>query len=143
MDKREFLEKLGLAGGALIVTACLGACSKSSDSTEPNPPAPTVDFTFDKTLPEYAILSTNGNYIYTNGVVVARTVAGNLIAVSSRCTHSGNDVNVQYQSNGDRFWCPNHGAIFGITGNAVSGPTNGNLKEYAVTITGNMVRING
>ncbi len=138
MDRKEFLTALGYSSGALIFAACLGGCKKESDNTTP---APTVDFTLDLTQPANSALNTAGGYIYSNGVIVAKTTAGAIIAVSQACTHQS--TSVQFQGANDRFYCPNHGATFNTSGGVTTGPATAALKQYTVTITGNSVRVNG
>jgi cytochrome b6-f complex iron-sulfur subunit len=139
MDRKEFLTALGYSSGALIFAACLGGCKKTDTTFVANQPV--VDFTLDLTKSENAALNTNGGYIYANGVIVAKTAAGAIIAVSQECTHQG--TSVQYKSNTNEFYCPNHGANFSITGTVVNGPSNGGLKSYAVLVTGNFVNVKG
>jgi cytochrome b6-f complex iron-sulfur subunit len=139
MDRKEFLTALGYSSGALIFAACLGSCKKTN--TDTTSAAPTVDFTLDLTQPANSALNTAGGYIYSNGVIVAKTTAGNIIAVSQACTHQG--TSVQFQGANDRFYCPNHGATFSTTGSVTNGPASSSLKQYAVTITGNSIRVNG
>ena len=139
MDRKEFLTALGLSSGALIVTSCLSACKK--DAANGNVTAPTVDFTLDLSQPANAALNNPGGYIYFNGVIVAKTAAGSIIAVSQACTHQG--VDVVYTSGNNQFYCPSHGAGFSSTGVVTAGPANTALKLYTVTVAGNKVRING
>ena len=134
MNRKDFLASLGFAAGGVFVASCLGSCSKGSSG-------PTVDFTFDLTDPTYAALSNPGGYVYKNGVIIAKTTSGAIIAVSQACTHEG--ANVQYQSSSNRFYCPRHGAAFDTTGNVTNGPASTDLKQYTVTINGNSVRISG
>ncbi len=138
MDRKEFLTALGYSSGALIFAACLGGCKKESDNTTP---APNVDFILDLTQPANSALNTAGGYIYSNGVIVAKTTAGAIIAVSQACTHQG--TSVQFQGANDRFYCPNHGATFNTSGGVTTGPATAALKQYTVTLTGNSVRVNG
>ncbi len=140
MDRKEFLAALGYSSGVLIFAACLGGCSKASTDTA-STTAPTVDFTLDLTQTANAALQTSGGYIYSNGVIVARTTTGTLIAVAQSCTHQG--TSVQFQAANNRFYCPNHGATFSITGAVTNGPAATALKQYTVTLSGNSVRING
>lgn len=143
MDRKEFLTALGYSSGALIFAACLGGCKKEDNPSSPPPPsAPVVDFTLDLTQPANAALNTNGGFIYANGVIVAKTTTGAIIAVSQACTHQGTTVQFQ-AANNNRFYCPNHGSTFNTTGAVTTGPATGALKQYAVTITGNSVRVNG
>ena len=138
MDRKEFLTALGLSSGALIVTSCLAACTKNT--TNSNTVAPAVNFILDLSLPANAALNNPGGYVYSGGVIVAKTTAGNIIAVSQACTHQG--VDVVYNSN-NQFYCPSHGAAFSNTGAVISGPVNTALKQYTVTVTGNKVNVNG
>ena len=135
MDRKEFLSALGFSAASIALSACMGGCKKDS------PSGPTVDFTFDLTSPTYAALANPGGYVYTNGVIVAKTTSGTIIAVSQACTHEG--ANVQYQSNNNRFYCPRHGATFDNSGHVTGGPASTSLKQYTVTVTGNTVRVNG
>ena len=135
MDRKKFLSALGFSAASIALSACLGGCKSDS------PSGPTVDFTIDITLPAYSALANAGGYVYANGIIIAKTTAGSIIAVSEACTHEG--ANVQYQSNNNRFYCPRHGATFSNTGAVTNGPASTALKQYTVTVNGNSVRVNG
>lgn len=139
MDRKRFLSSLGLSAGTIFIASCLGGCSKAA--VDNGGAAPTVDFTLDLSQPANAALNTPGGYLYANGVIVAKTLSGSIIAVSQACTHQG--VTVQYVSNNNSFYCPSHAANFSSTGAVTGGPANSPLKQYTVTVTGNTVRING
>ena len=134
MDRKDFLSALGLSAASLLVASCLGSCSKDQ-------PSPTVDFTIDITEAQYAALNVAGGYVYANGVIIAKTSSGAIIAVSQACSHEG--AAVQFQNDNNRFYCPRHGATFNTSGAATGGPTNSPLKQYTVTVNGNLVRVNG
>jgi cytochrome b6-f complex iron-sulfur subunit len=140
MDRKEFLTALGYASGALIFATCLAGCKKE-DNSNSTTPAPVVDFTLELTQPANAALNTNGGFIYSNGIIVAKTTAGNIIAVSQACTHQG--TTVQFQGVNNQFFCPNHGSTFSTSGAVTGAPATASLKQYNVTITGNLVRVNG
>jgi len=137
MDRKEFIASLGFSAASLFVASCLGSCEKEGGTPAPS----NVDFTIDITQPAYAALANAGGYVYANGIIIAKTTSGTIIAVSQSCTHEG--ANVQYQSNGNRFYCPRHGASFSTTGSVTGGPTSSPLKQYTVTQTGNSIRITG
>jgi cytochrome b6-f complex iron-sulfur subunit len=139
MDRKAFLSSIGLSAGALFTASCLGGCSKASN----NGPvaAPAVDFNLDLSQPANAALNTPGGYLYANGVIVAKTVGGNIIAVSQGCTHQ--DVTVQFIKDNSYFYCPGHGATFSATGAVTGGPASSPLKQYAVTVNGTIVSIKG
>ena len=140
MDRKQFLEQVGLSSAAILVGMCMGGCSKSETGGTTTPPSG-VDFTIDITAAGYTALGTTGGYIYKNGLIIAKTVSGTIIAVASACTHEG--TSVQYQSNNNRFYCPNHGAAFSTTGSVLVGPATTALKQYTTQLTGNSLRVFG
>lgn len=144
MQRKEFLNALGVSTATFLFATCLGGCSKagSTDAVNNGPMPPSnVDFVLDLTQSENANLATNGGYIYKNNIIVARTTAGSYIAVSMACTHQG--TTVVYEGNNNRFYCNNHGSTFSNSGVVNNGPAATNLKQYATTLNGNMLRIVG
>ncbi|MFZ9661712.1 MAG: ubiquinol-cytochrome c reductase iron-sulfur subunit [Chitinophagaceae bacterium] len=135
MTRKDFLSQIGLTASAGIMISCLQACSKDASS------ANKVNFTFDLNQAYSANLKTNGGYIYINGVIVARTLSGQLIAVSESCPHQG--VAVVFDENQGIFVCNAHGSRFTSTGSVINGPANSPLKQYTVTVNGNIVTIAG
>ena len=139
MDRKEFLATLGFSAGGIFIASCLGSCKKENGGN-PVPPSPSVDFTLDLTQPSNAALASIGGYIYANGVIVAKTATG-FIAVAQACTHQG--TSVEFQNANNRFYCPNHGALYSTSGTVISGPAPSPLKQYTTTLTGNVLRVNG
>jgi cytochrome b6-f complex iron-sulfur subunit len=138
MDRKEFFSAIGISAAALGVMSCLG-CSKASD-TGPSVSAPTgVDFTLDLASSANAALTTNGGYLVSQGILVARTAAGAYIAVQESCTHESYPL--VYQAGGSRFYCNNHGATFTEKGVVTSGPTNRSLALYNTSLSGTSLRI--
>ncbi|MFM7840104.1 MAG: ubiquinol-cytochrome c reductase iron-sulfur subunit [Chitinophagaceae bacterium] len=140
MDRKEFLSQLGLTSATFLLVPCLGGCTKSSvEGSGGTPPPDKIDFTIDLSNPENSILNSTGGYLIKNGIIVAKTVAGNYVAVSAACTHEGNPV--EYQSNNDQFYCPRHGATFSTSGAVTGGPARSNLKQYNTTLSGTSLRV--
>ncbi|MCY7293121.1 MAG: Rieske 2Fe-2S domain-containing protein [Ferruginibacter sp.] len=144
MQRKEFINALGVSTATLLLATCFGGCSKAStDSgntvTPPSPPPTNVDFLLDLTLNENANLATNGGFVYKNGIIIARTTTGSYIAVSMACTHQG--TTVVYQGNNNQFFCNNHGSTFSNTGTVNNGPATTNLRRYNTTLTGSMLRV--
>jgi cytochrome b6-f complex iron-sulfur subunit len=133
MDRKQFLSEMGFGAAGIFLAACLGGCSKSSAT-----PA-SSDFTIDLNAAGSKALANPGGYIYTNGVIVAQTLAGKFIAVSQACTHEG--VTITYDSNADHFYCPAHGSVFNDSGKVINGPANNALTEYTVDISGSSLHI--
>ena len=137
MDRKQFLALVGTSVGAIIIGSCLDGCKKKSTT----PDQPTVDFTLDLNNSAYAALNSNGGYVYTQGVIVARTMSGSYIAVSQACTHEG--VSVVYQGSGNRFYCSAHGSSFATDGAVTGGPAGSNLKSYSCTLSGTSLHVKG
>lgn len=137
MTRKDFFARVGFGAAAVLVPACIGGlvsgCSKE-DSVSILPS--NIDFTLDISM---GALTTNGGYLIQQGVLVARTLNGTFIAVSAACTHQGTTVN--YNSAGNNFICPNHGAQFSSVGEVTQGPASTNLKQYSTALTGNTLRV--
>lgn len=147
MERNEFLSKLGIGALGLCMGSCLAACSKS-DSGSPNnnnngngnnPPAGGTTFTTDLSTS----LTNVGDSRVSNGVILARVAAGNVVssftAVQVACTHEGTSIN--YNNGQGVFICPLHGSIFSKTGGVVQGPATTALKQYAISISGNTLTV--
>ena len=61
---------------------------------------------------------------FKEGVYLIRE-AGDIFALSARCTHLGCTLN--YDAVSQRFKCPCHGSIFSISGKWISGPARKDL----------------
>ncbi|WP_454802108.1 QcrA and Rieske domain-containing protein [Mucilaginibacter phyllosphaerae] len=140
MDRKEFFSAIGVSAAALTLMNCLG-CSKGSNSLNgSSTSAPTgVDFTLDLTASANSALATNGGYLLSHNILVARTTAGSYIAVQESCTHESYPL--VYQSGNSRFYCNNHGATFTEKGVVTGGPTNRSLAVYNTSLSGTSLRI--
>ena len=62
-------------------------------------------------------------------------------AIANECTHVGGPM-CEGPIVGDQVVCPWHGAVFNYTtGQAIAGPTRGDLKVYAVRLVGDDIEI--
>jgi len=140
MDRKEFLASIGLGAASFAVLSCLG-CSKSSDNSPSGTTAGPagVNFTLDLSASANAALLTNGGYLVSNGVIVARATAGAYIAVQQSCTHQS--YGLVYQGSNNRFYCNNHGATFSNSGTVTNGPASRALTVYNTTLTGTSLRV--
>lgn len=132
MTRKEFLGILGIGAAFLLTTNCLSSCTK--DTTTP------VDFDLDLSDPANASLATNGNYLVRNGVVVARSIHGDLVAATVTCSHQG-QKQVQYDKTADNFHCTAHGARFDLSGSGLNSEGNRGLTVYKTSLTGTIVRV--
>lgn len=159
MERKEFLNLVGISIGAVILQNCMSGCSKASDPTPvavspttpttPTPPStggttPTVsgltgnnslakgviDFSVDITKSDFEILKTNGQALVSGDVIIARTKSGDFLVVEKACTHQG--TTVDFVSDNSTFKCSNHGSIFNSNGSVTVGPAAKALKSYSV-----------
>ena len=148
MERKDFIEQVGLSAASILIFGCMQGCSKS-DSPAPTPPTGTtnpppvkaIDFTINITNNPYTSLNTAGGFYddKTNNIIIARTLTDEFLAVSSLCTHQ--QVLLDFQASNNRFYCSGHGSLFSTTGAVINGPAAAPLKQYKTTRTGNSLRI--
>ncbi|ALL06242.1 (2Fe-2S)-binding protein [Pedobacter sp. PACM 27299] len=139
MDRKDFLASIGLSAATFALINCAG-CSKNSNSPSTDTSGPTgIDFTLDLSLSANSVLNTNGGYLVSNGIIVARTSSGTYIAVQRSCTHES--YGLVYQGSANRFYCANHGATFSESGTVTNGPASKPLNTYHTQLTGTSLRI--
>ncbi|MBC5837313.1 QcrA and Rieske domain-containing protein [Flavobacterium muglaense] len=137
MNRKEFFSRVGFGAAAALLPACVAGLATSCSSAGENTAAPTsVDFILDIST---GSLATDGGFLVSNKIVVARVNASTFLAVSAACTHEGTNVN--YVNSSNSFHCPNHGANFSNTGSHLNGPGSSDLKQYNVTLVGNSLRV--
>ena len=156
MERKEFLNLVGISVGAIVLQNCMSGCTKAADPTPavkpPVTPPPaggggtstvsgltgnnslakgTIDFTVDITVKDFEALKTNGQAIVSGDVIIARTKAGDFLVVEKACTHQGTPVD--FVSDNSTFKCNNHGSIFDSSGTVTTGPATKALKKYSAT----------
>jgi len=70
-------------------------------------------------------------------VILIRSAAGDLRALSATCTHL--DCTVQYRKDLGVIWCACHNGKYDLTGRNISGPPPRPLDEYRVIVQGDDV----
>jgi cytochrome b6-f complex iron-sulfur subunit len=139
ISRKDFFTALGLNATAIAVVGCMGCSKGSSAANNGTSPPSKIDFSLDLTASANAPLLSNGGYLATNGILVARTAAGTYLAVQQSCTHQSYPL--VYNGSPSIFFCNNHGAEFSENGSVLSGPTNKSLTVYKTALTGNSLRI--
>lgn len=151
MERKEFLNLVGMSVGAIVLQNCLSGCSKASDpapAVVPPVKPPTgggsttasgltgnnsiakgaIDFTVDITDKNFSDLATNGKALISGDVIVARTKTGDFLAVANACTHQGTIVD--FVADKTSFNCSLHGSNFDAAGKVTNGPATSALKSY-------------
>lgn len=146
MERKDFIEKVGISAASILIFGCMQACSKSETATPTQPGGNNnnnkpIDFTINITVAPYTSLSTSGGFYVdkTNNIIIARTLNNQFIAVSSVCTHQ--QVTLDFVPNDNNFFCSGHGSTFSTTGAVTKGPAATPLKQYQTAISGNNLRI--
>jgi cytochrome b6-f complex iron-sulfur subunit len=144
MERKDFIEQVGLSGAAILIFGCTQGCSKSEGTTSNNNGnnnSTSVDFTIDISKTPYDALKTNGGFYVEpiTNVIVVKTSTSEIIAVSAICTHQ--QASIAYQANNNRFYCAAHGSVFTTTGAVTTGPATTALKKYQTTLTGTLLRV--
>jgi len=153
MERKDFIEQVGLSGAAILIFGCMQSCSKSDGpSTNTNTGGgtgtggggnntSTVDFTIDISKSPFDTLKTIGGFYVdpTTKIIIVKTTSDEIIAVSSVCTHQ--QASVVYEANNKRFYCAAHGSVFATTGAVTTGPATTALKKYQISLTGTMLRV--
>ena len=153
MERKEFLNLVGISVGAVILQNCMSGCSKGYEPAPmvvpPVTPPTTgggtttvsgltgnnslskggIDFTVDITAKDFEALKTNGQAVVSGDVIIARTKTGDFLAVEKACTHQG--TTVDFVSDNSTFKCNNHGSIFDSSGTVTTGPATKALKKYS------------
>lgn len=131
MERKEFLNLVGVSVGAVILSRCLSGCTYVKDGgPSPINPDPTnkVDFKVSLNDPNYTHLQTNGSYTHVKDIILARTKTGEFIALSQYCTHQG--TSVEYREVRNDIYCSNHGSRFSTVGKVLAGPASYPLKQF-------------
>ena len=165
MERKEFLNLVGISVGAVILQNCMSGCTKAADPTPAvippvTPPATgggtttvsgltgnnslakgVIDFTIDINNKDFEILKTNGQAIVTGDVIIARTKAGDFLVVEKACTHQG--TTVDFVADNSTFKCSLHGSVFDSTGKVTVSPASKPLKAYTASFDSakNMLKV--
>ena len=137
IKRHEFLKSLGLKGASLLAVYC-GASALSSCQNDSVSPATNVDFTLDLSSAAYSKLTTTGNYVVYNGVVVARVSSTTFAAVTQVCSHEGRP-NVIYSGGG--FYCTVHGASYSTSGAGTNSTGSRGIQAYKTSLSGTSLRV--
>ena len=149
ISRRIFLESAGKCllcaeGTGTILSACNGSPTENEDDNQngTNP----VTFTIDLTDPSNAALTTIGGALKFDmpgqdlPIIVIRMASDEVLALSSKCTHQGLEVNLPANN---MITCPWHGSTFDINGNQTGGPAPAgtSLTEFPASLAGNIITV--
>lgn len=142
MDRQEFFRLVGTSIGTILLSQgradCLAKAGYEAAPTQFEP----VNFTLNLSDKANANLIGKGGYLLIDSVIVARTKAGDFIAVSAKCTHQG--TRLVYKATENHFYCPLHLSRFDTSGKVLTGPAVQPLTRYIVeSLSGSVLRVHG
>ena len=145
MDRRQFLDSLGIGAAFALTATCLQSCKYdvapvTPDVTTTGTTSTANSFTINLDDASNAALKKNGGYVVVKNVVIAKDKDGNYVAATQICSHEGRKE-VYYTSILNEFYCPAHGARFSMAGKGLNGNGSGGLKIYKTAIEGSLLRI--
>ena len=149
MERREFLESLGLGAAFVLTATCLHSCANNnSNIITPTPTGTTGTtgttssdlLTLDLTLADNDALKTNGGYIVSKGIVVARDKNGNYVAATQTCSHQGLQ-GIYYDSASNSYFCNVHGANYNLAGTGLNSNGSRGIAIYTTTLNGTTLHI--
>ncbi len=135
MNRKEFLEKIGLGATFALTAQCMMGCSAEDG---PFLPSGSVDFTIDLSAPESSNLLNNGGYVIRNNVVIARSGEGEYLAATQICSHEGL-YEITYKN--DEWYCTAHDARFDTEGTGLNSNGKNGLTLYNTDLNDNMLRV--
>ena len=144
MKRREFISNTSkilcactISSGVSIIQSCTNNVVMPSEEGQ--------ELSINLELEEYNPLLQDGgsivipgNIIDSQGLLLLRT-GDTIKAYTNNCTHSGYDL-TPFQ-NGISTCVSGHGGKFNTSGNAISNPAYGNLREYDTEINQNILII--
>jgi nitrite reductase/ring-hydroxylating ferredoxin subunit len=138
MERRQFLESLGIGAAFVLTASCLQSCKKEDTGGTTTPTG--VDFTLNLDEAGNSALKVNGGFVISNGVVVAKDKNGNFVAATQTCSHEG-FKQVSFDNAKNEFMCSRHGARFDTTGKGLNSEASAGLTIYKTTQTGSSLRV--
>jgi cytochrome b6-f complex iron-sulfur subunit len=142
MNRRHFLESIGVGASFALTATCLQSCKHDPVApTTTNTTNPTANsFTVDIEDPANAGLKRLGGYVIIKGIVIAKDLNGNIVAATQVCSHEGRKE-VIFSKVFNEFYCTAHGARFTTAGKGTNSAGVAGLKIYKTVLEGNLVRV--
>jgi cytochrome b6-f complex iron-sulfur subunit len=138
LSRHAFLKQMGLKGASLFAAYCIGisatSCSVEKGSGTDD------DFTIDISKGSFKVLQQTGGWVKVRNVVIARTASDTLVAVTSICSHEGENQITYRPAEGD-FRCAAHGAEFDLSGSGKNKKGRKGLTLYQVAMQNSNLRI--
>lgn len=135
MERRNFIRKFTIGGSLLLsVPLVFQACSKDNEADQSG-----NEKIVDLSSGAFSTLQTVGGFAYKDNIIIIRISESQYVALSKICTHQS--CTVSFANSANQLVCPCHGSKFDTTGSVINGPATAALKKYAVSVSGNILKI--
>lgn len=138
LSRNQFLKKLGFSGASLFAVYCLGVGTSSCSVEQTN--GTDTDFSLDISKGKFRQLAQKGGWIKVRNVIVAKTGDNSFTAVTSICSHEGENE-IEFRAETSDFRCRAHGAEFDLGGKGKNKKGRKGLALYQAELTGNILRV--
>lgn len=135
MERKEFIEKLGIGAAFVLTSTCLGGCTRDSAD-----PIKDLDFVIDLTNDEFLELNTFGSYVIKDQVVIARSNTGEYLAATQICSHDKLSQ-ITYSDAEGGWLCTAHSARFSEDGEGLNANGSKGLQVFSTELDGDLLRI--
>jgi cytochrome b6-f complex iron-sulfur subunit len=138
-SRRAILQGLGAATAGLYIAGCQAGSSLPPAATSACGASTCIDLADPANA---ALASVGGALVFdtsTDTVMVIRTSATQVVALSAICTHAGCEMD--YLSNQELVDCPCHGSQFDLSGRVTRGPAHRGLNVYTATLANDVITI--
>jgi Rieske Fe-S protein len=135
--RRDLLARLALGGAAAAACAGLSGCALFMSSVEPDITlivdngtliVPHSTLAWERGLGNAMVVGLAGR---KDKLLLLRTPEGEIVALSTTCTHRGCDV--RWSREAGHIVCPCHGSEYDLHGGNLKGPATKPLRRYEVT----------
>jgi nitrite reductase/ring-hydroxylating ferredoxin subunit len=135
--RRDLLGRLALGGAAAAACAGLSGCALFMSSVEPDVTlivdggtllVPRSVLSWERGLGNAMVVGLSGR---KDKLLLLKTPEGEIVALSTTCTHRGCDV--RWSNEAGHIVCPCHGSEYDLHGGNLKGPATRPLRRYEVT----------
>ncbi|WP_026079697.1 ubiquinol-cytochrome c reductase iron-sulfur subunit [Spirulina subsalsa] len=136
MNRRDFLNWIGVGFVASFLPVAIAACSESEETTTATP----GEFQGVGTV---TALNAEGHLLDESSPIGSISILKNptnpeeLLAVNPTCTHNG--CTVDWNREAGKYICPCHGAEYSPEGEVLQGPAMDSLPTYEVKVEGDEI----
>jgi Rieske Fe-S protein len=141
-SRRTLLQGLGAAAAAAAILPGCGTSGSNLATAKPSSCGGGA-LCIDLTQTANQALASPGGALLVDGttdiIMVIRTSATDVIALSSLCTHAG--CGLDFNASQQTLDCPCHGSRFGEDGRVLAGPARTPLRVYTASLVNDMITI--